>query len=318
MRFLVLLLTAGLLAPVWAAEETAPPEEDQLSDQVWDARITRVEGEVVVFPAGEEEGSLADADTPIEAGDRIETGPDGRAELALEPDSVMELGTKTSFTVDSLEEEKSVVSLVLGSFVAKLKRLASQERRFSLRLPTAVAAVRGTEFGAEVSEKGETSVAVFDEGKVGLRSLDDAAVEETVLTPKDEVRLPPAGSRPQLKEIDGKRYYRVRRLRKLKKHRTRLTKLRARRAELRKDWRSMRKGRRALRADLRRRARERLRRMPKEKRREMEQRLRRGHWKLQQMKKRGTQRTGPGKRKDAKPQQRKNRRDFRRGRRKRR
>ncbi|TPW19093.1 MAG: hypothetical protein FD126_3028, partial [Elusimicrobia bacterium] len=135
----------------------------------WSARITEVSGTVLIYVEGSEEGLPAEAETPLEDGDRVETGEDGRAELALEAESLMELGPGSSFTVGSTHEADSWFSLSLGSLMAKVKSMAATRRKkFSIRTPTSVCAVRGTEFGVEVGEDGETSVGVFDEGKVGV------------------------------------------------------------------------------------------------------------------------------------------------------
>ena len=67
----------------------------------WSPRLSKVSGEALVYAKGEEEGVLAETGAPIEDGDRIETGDDGRVELAMEPESLVELGPKTSFTLSA-------------------------------------------------------------------------------------------------------------------------------------------------------------------------------------------------------------------------
>jgi hypothetical protein len=218
-----------LLAVLLAIAPVAAAAED------WDARLTEVSGTVFLHVDGAEEGLPAEADTPLEAGDRIETGADGRAEVALESESVIDLGANTSFTVGSTHKSGSWFSLDVGSFMAKLKSFADRRASLHLRTPTAVAAVRGTEFGVEVGEDGETSVGVFDTGKVAVTAGPEGGEQgpETMLTPKQEAVLKP-----------GDRKVGVRKLERLARHRGRMERLRERREFHRKNWKEHAPGRR--------------------------------------------------------------------------
>jgi len=240
--------------------------------KTWDSRLTAVEGDVRVFSAGEDLGVPAQSDTPVESGDRIETGPGSRAELALEPDSVLELQQNTSMTLDSLQEDDSWFGLELGSVIAKIKAHLGA-RKLQVRTPVAVCAVRGTEFGVEVGADGETVAGVFDEGKLGLRSLQDASVEETVLQPQEESSV---ARRADLKTrtLKGARSLVVRRLSTLKNRAARLDALRARRAVLRKVWRALSHAKRLeMRREMLRKLQERLRGLTPEQRMQLRRRL---------------------------------------------
>ena len=71
-----------------------------------DARIVSAEGEVFIY-AGDapDDGAPVDASAqaPLQAGDRVHTGDDGRAEIGLEGDSILELGSNSDFTVNALQ-----------------------------------------------------------------------------------------------------------------------------------------------------------------------------------------------------------------------
>jgi len=193
----------------------------------WEARITAVEGEVVVFPRGSEEGIFAEVDTPLESGDRVETGANSRVEIALEADSVMDLGPDSVLDVESMSVERSVFELSLGSLVAKIKSLVSRRGGLSIRTPTAVAAVRGTEFGVEVEASGASQIGVFDEGRVSVLPVAEGS-EEAVLSAQDETRVE-----------KGSRRARIGKLKRFLAHHSRMKRLRGRRAELRKRWKAM-------------------------------------------------------------------------------
>ncbi|MFH2202912.1 MAG: FecR domain-containing protein [Elusimicrobiota bacterium] len=270
MRILTLLLSAVILLPGAArAQEAEAPSEDG----GFAARITELTGEVYLFHQDEEEGYPAEAGAPVEPGDRIETRGGASAEVALEADSVLELGANTVFTIDSLEKEKSVFALALGSMVAKFRAFVRRNRGYQVLTPTAVAAVRGTEFGVEVGDDGGTSVGVFDEGEVAVTTTDEA-VEETVLKAQEEVAV---GRRAlDTEEVDGRRRLRKGKLRQLQARRQRMQALRARRGQLRKTWQRLSPElRRELRQKMRERHQARLQKMPKKKRLALRQRMRR-------------------------------------------
>jgi len=150
-----------------AAEEVSIPAD-------WDARIVERGGDVRVILAGSEESESIEAakDMPLSAGDRVKTGKNGLAHIAISEASSLELGPDSFLRVGSLRRSESVFDLKIGHLVAKLKHAAS--RRFEVRTPTAIAAVRGTELGVEVVEGSETKtvVGVFDEGRLTVSSRD--------------------------------------------------------------------------------------------------------------------------------------------------
>ncbi|MFH1724040.1 MAG: FecR domain-containing protein [Elusimicrobiota bacterium] len=282
-------------------DETAPaPGEEGAEEETpsWDARITAFEGEVTVFAKDEEEGVAAVADAPLEAGDHLETGADGRVELALSPESVMEFGPNASLTIGSLDEEDSWFDLGLGTLVAKLRWRIESGRNLRVRTPTSVAAVRGTEFGVSVSTEGDTTVGVFDEGKVAVSAADDPSVEETLIEARQEVMVPRA-AKLKAEMPRGRGSLRVRKLERLRAYRGRVKHIRARQAKLRKAWKRMKPAqRRELRAEIGRRHGERLKNLSPEKRKRLKQRLRRRRPELMRGKlprvKRGLRGQGPG------------------------
>lgn len=201
---------------------------------VWDARLTTVDGLVTVTPKGATDAVTAYAGMPIAAGDRIVVGADGRAELGLAAESLIELGPGASMTVSNLEERYTFLDLDLGSFVAKFHWDKALGRRLDVRTPTAVASVRGTEFGLTVAPDGETSVAVFDEGRVAVRAKDAPALGETMLTPHQETEV--AHGQPAVETHDGRDYLRVGPLSRMEPYHEHVERIRERQQELRSTW----------------------------------------------------------------------------------
>ncbi len=147
---LTLLLAAAV--PVLAQEEN------------WDTRLGAVSGDVTVYPADGSPETSGEAGMPLEEGDRLSVAEGGSAEVALDGGSLITVREKSEFKVEKAGKADSWFSLTAGSLLAKIQKLGAQ--RLRVRTPTAVAAVRGTEFGVEVDEAGASHIGVFDEGKV--------------------------------------------------------------------------------------------------------------------------------------------------------
>jgi len=195
-------------------------------DAALDARLTSFECKVTVYTADDPDGSEPVQDMPLEAGDKIVTGTKGRAEFSLDGESVVELGPNTEFTIGSLERRSAAFDLGLGSLLAKIKSgLFGDGGELQVRTASAVAAVRGTEFGVENSAEEGAHFGVFDEGKVAVKG---ASGGEVLLTPNQETSVL-RGQRPQA----------ARALRRFAAHRRRMIAVRRRIAVVRRNWRKL-------------------------------------------------------------------------------
>jgi hypothetical protein len=146
------------LAVLLALPRAASAEGDR-----WDARIAAVSGDATVRPADGSPEASAEEGMPLEDGDLVVVGDGGFAEVALDGGSLVTVREGSEFVVEKTSRGEASFLLKAGSLLAKIQKLASG--RFVVRTPTAVAAVRGTEFGVEVDGE-RTHVGVFDEGKV--------------------------------------------------------------------------------------------------------------------------------------------------------
>lgn len=152
-------LIAASLALLLAAAVPAFAQEGN-----WDARLGSVSGDVTVHPADGSPETSGEDGMPLEEGDRISVAEGGSAEVALDGGSLITVREKSEFKIEKTGKADSWFSLTAGALLAKIQKLGTQ--RLRVRTPTAVAAVRGTEFGVEVDEAGASHVGVFDEGKV--------------------------------------------------------------------------------------------------------------------------------------------------------
>ncbi len=265
---------AGPVTPP-VVEPVAEPIAEPVQIAKWDPRVTMVEGQVTIFSRGAAEGVPAAEGMPLEEGDNVRTGVDGRAELALSSDSVIALGPASVVTLSDLEPKQTLLNLDLGTLVAKLQWKGTPGRHMDIMTPTAVAAVRGTEFGVTVQEGGETSVGVFDEGRVAVRTVETSAVEETMLEPHQEVRVP-RGPISETETRDGRNFLRVGELAQLKPFREQIERIRQRPEELSQSWKGMdRPQREELRSRMMGEHQARMQAMPAPERQAMMERLRR-------------------------------------------
>jgi hypothetical protein len=173
-HFSLILAAGAFVSPALA--------QDPGSDH-WEARLTAVTGEVAVHPAGGGDEFSGTVDTPLEEGDRVTTSAGASAEIALDGGSLIAVRENSDFTLENTRKDASIFSLTLGSILAKIQKLGSQS--LSVRSPTSVAAVRGTEFGVDV-EGEQSHVGVFDEGRVEVKGQ---AGGTEVLAPNQETSV---------------------------------------------------------------------------------------------------------------------------------
>ncbi|MBI4051619.1 MAG: FecR domain-containing protein [Elusimicrobia bacterium] len=165
--------------------------------------IVSVNGTVEFLSGRQEQWTPAEAGTLLEPGDSVRTGKNSSAEIMTAEENVLDLSENSVFSVPK-EEAHSSFFLRAGTVLARIKSFLKGEKRFRIRTPTAVAAVRGTQFGITASEE-ETSAGVFDEGVLEVESLDSQGNplgEKVTLNPGEETTaklgLPPIRPRPLL------------------------------------------------------------------------------------------------------------------------
>lgn len=193
-----------------------------------DTRLTAAEGEVDVKFKGEEEWTPAEADTPLEAGDAVKTGPASRAEISFGGQSIYELQENSDFTLAELSETKQAFDLSLGTLLLQIKKLVAGQS-VEVRTKAALAAVVGTELGVSAEEGGITSVGVYEgTAIVEGQGVPGVPGRQFKVGKDKEIRLR-FGIHP---EDPGP-------LKSFLPWRARLKAMNARRIELRRDWRAL-------------------------------------------------------------------------------
>ncbi|MBI4060111.1 MAG: FecR domain-containing protein [Elusimicrobia bacterium] len=160
-------------------------------EESWDARLAGVSGDVTVVSADGSPEASGEADMPLEEGDRVVVAEGGSAEVSLDGSSLITVRERSDFKIEKTAAGDSSFFLSAGSILAKIQKLGA--RRLRVRTPSAVAAVRGTEFGVEVDGE-ESHVGVFDEGKVEVTGESGGEPELLISNQETSVRRggPPA------------------------------------------------------------------------------------------------------------------------------
>lgn len=125
---------------------------------------------------------------PLSSGDKVRTGPGGQAEITFEDGSKVSLAPRSDFTLGASDPSKVDVSLAVGTLKSWVKR--GTMRDFKVRTPTAVCAVRGTEF--LVSFDAETLKTQIDLFK-GLLQVEDNKGNALLLQEGQRLLVDPAG-----------------------------------------------------------------------------------------------------------------------------
>jgi len=127
--------------------------------------ITSVQGKVFLKSPGAPVWGEISVNRVVNTGDEIVTRAGGRATLTFDDGSRIEIGPKSTFILEAAAKEETRSRVNVGwmkAFVTK-----ALNRRFSVKTPTAVCSVRGTEFDVSVRQDGNTAVNLF-QGQLGV------------------------------------------------------------------------------------------------------------------------------------------------------
>src|SRR5258708_25994365 len=162
--FLLPFLLALVSLPTHSAAPGAgvSPMDVRLTGIQGDVAVTTLDGDVKGPPPSY--GALC-----LEEGDSIRTQAGASAEIAFKDGSLIRLEENTAVHLRRLSPQNTFLALQNGVLLAKVQFEKKEGQQFSVVTPSAVAAVRGTEFVVE--ETGSiTRVGVLDEGHVVVQS----------------------------------------------------------------------------------------------------------------------------------------------------
>lgn len=127
--------------------------------EAFTAKLFTAKGTVKYLKSGTAAWVAVKAPHMLEVGDRIKTGYRSKAEIYIKYGSKVRLGAETTFMINKVSPEENSVQVLRGKMQAWIRKFAG--RGFSVRTPSAVCAVRGTVFGVDVSETGQTTWDLF-------------------------------------------------------------------------------------------------------------------------------------------------------------
>jgi len=127
-------------------------------------------------------------------GDQLETQKGAYVKLIRTDSSVIKLNQNTKFSIDTSfpgEEKGSKFSVKIGQMFMKVFKERGVSKKFTIKTPTAVCAVRGTEVDVNVDESGISAFTVFS-GEVEVSNDMGAVVLTKGNQTKVEADQPPA------------------------------------------------------------------------------------------------------------------------------
>ncbi len=150
MKYLMMICLMTMSAGAGFAQEQV---------EAFTAKLFTAKGTVKCLKKGTAAWVVVSAPHLLEVGERIKTGPRSKAEIYIKYGSKVRLGAETTFVISKVSPQENAVEIVRGRMQAWIRKFAG--RGFSVRTPAAVCAVRGTVFGVEVSETGQTTWDLF-------------------------------------------------------------------------------------------------------------------------------------------------------------
>ncbi|MCM2303378.1 MAG: FecR family protein [Elusimicrobia bacterium] len=168
--------------------------------------ITSADGKVLFLKSGSYTWAQVSTGHALAAGDQLKTATGARATVTFDDGSRVDLNPGSSFTLKEASPQASGMELKLGSLKAWISK--SLNRRFQVRTPTAVCSVRGTEFGVDVDQGGDTRVQMFG----GLLAVADKAGNEVLIKDRESLsvtseglgRVTDAGTREERGDSDAR------------------------------------------------------------------------------------------------------------------
>jgi|GEM_PF-4394766 len=175
-------LFVGLVVSLLVAGLSAQTNESEV------ATLVELTGTVSIWSAESGQWEKAEEGMSLLAGDKVKTGANSSAIIMTPEETNFSLEENSEFVVG---EKKSAVEtwyLNLGKLLVKVQKKLSAGSKLEIKTPTAVCAVRGTEFALESSAE-DTSLAVLD-GEVFTASRVEPEAREIVVVVNQEIVIP--------------------------------------------------------------------------------------------------------------------------------
>jgi hypothetical protein len=205
-RMSVKVLLTGMLCLIWAICMSRAVYGAKKED--FSATLTNFKGSVALQKPDNQIWLPVEKGMPLEKSDRLKTGAQSFAEILIDDGSLLRMEDHSEIVLKELtagfetKRIQSTIYLKFGTLMSTIAKFVNTRSRFSVRTPTMVAGVRGTEFVVVVAQSGKTELAVI-RGRVSVGGVDEKGMETKgpeviimggmqTLVRKDGSPLPPA------------------------------------------------------------------------------------------------------------------------------
>ncbi|MFW5710154.1 MAG: OmpA family protein [Bacteroidota bacterium] len=115
-------------------------------------KITFITGDAMFRENTEQEWQMAIVGQSLDDGYQVKTEPDARMDIRFHENTAIRLNESTQMTIDYLSIRKMVLNVENGKMYGKFDKLF-KNHELTVKTPTAIAAIRGTELGFDVMEE---------------------------------------------------------------------------------------------------------------------------------------------------------------------
>lgn len=135
------------------------------------AVVTFIDGEARFLKSGLKDWRKLTANTILTHGDKIKTSEKALVELVVNNTDVLRLSSNTELTIEGLskagksegdnQEPEANFKFSMGKIWAKIKSYVERSGKFEVSFPTAIAAVQGTVYNAELNSDSLATLKVY-------------------------------------------------------------------------------------------------------------------------------------------------------------
>jgi hypothetical protein len=165
-------LSLALVLGLAQAQETDPYEVDP-PDRA--ARLSFMQGEVSMQPAGEEDWAPAILNRPLTTGDKLWTERDARAEIQV-GHATVRLDSDTGFSFLNVDDDTIQMRMTAGVINVRVRSLIEDEHIEIATPNVALTLLRPGNYRVEVNDAGDATVVKISEGEAEANGAGDTVI----------------------------------------------------------------------------------------------------------------------------------------------
>jgi hypothetical protein len=174
--------------------------------QVQVASVVSAMGTVEVQRSGKGEWQPAQFGNALFTGDAVRTGAGAGAKLLFSDDAVVDLGPSTALSIEHYAGgkggQRSLLHLNQGKVEAWVSGYGSEDARYEVETPTAVARVQSTDFVVSYDPTQKATDVVSVEGTVAVRGTTGIIGPGVAVGPNETTHVPRDGFPSPAKSLD--------------------------------------------------------------------------------------------------------------------